>query len=600
MRRQVRLCALVLVLALGASGVGRADETPADAAPRAEPPSVPIILRRPGLGSRPTSVIVIDPMQVAPPLASDPRELVVVPDRWRIVDALGVKERIADPYSQNTLKGDRPVWPSRLGDEWFVNVSALPETIVELRHIPVPVAPQVATKPGQNGSFGDGRSETVVQQLLPSVSLIKGDTTFRPPDWEIRFAPAINLNATFTREVELLTADPTAAPRQRVRHFAGVQEAFVDKHLRNASVRYDFDSLRAGIQPFNADFRGFVFQDAAAGVRLFGTRANNALQYNLAWFRRIEKDTNSGLNDVSEPLRDDDVFVANLFLQDLLALGHTTQLVAIYNRNREDEEHYDRNGFRVRPALLGDGEPHDYDVVYLGWNGDGHFGRLNVTHAAYALVGRTSHDPFRREPAEIVAGFAAIEPSIDFDWLRVRGSLLVASGDRDPYDGRQTGFDAIVENPQFAGSNTSFWIRQAIPFVGGAGVGLSARNGVLPSLRSSGEEGQSNFVNPGLVLAGVGGDFNVMPELRVIANASWLRFATTEVLQAIRTQKRIGEDIGADLSLAIQYRPLMSQNIVLGVSASTLVPGQGYRDLFPTGSGIDRPYSFLSSLLFRY
>ena len=272
----------------------------------------------------------------------------------------------------------------------------------------------------------------------------------------------------------------------------------------------------------------------------------------------------------------------------------------MWNRNRENEDHYDRNGFRVRPALLGDGAPHDYDVVYLGWNGDGHFGRLNVTHAAYALVGRTSHDPFQRKPQDLVAGFAAAEPSIDFDWWRVRGSLLAASGDRDPYHGPQTGFDAIVENPQFAGSNTSFWIRQAIPFVGGAGVGLSARNGVLPSLRSSGEAGQSNFVNPGLLLAGAGADLNVTPELRVIANASWLRFATTEVLQAIRNQERIASDIGADLSLAVQYRPFMSQNVVLSASGATLLPAQGYRDLFPSGTDLERPYSFLTSLLFRY
>ena len=49
--------------------------------------------------------------------------------------------------------------------------------------------------------------------------------------------------------------------------------------------------MRAGIQPFNADFRGFLFQDQQAGVRLFGDRDNNRLQYNLAYFRRINKDT---------------------------------------------------------------------------------------------------------------------------------------------------------------------------------------------------------------------------------------------------------------------------------------------------------------------
>ncbi len=56
--------------------------------------------------------------------------------------------------------------------------------------------------------------------------------------------------------------------------------------------------MRVGIQPFQSDFRGFLFQDSQLGVRLFGNRDNNRWQYNLAWFRRLEKDTNSGLNDV--------------------------------------------------------------------------------------------------------------------------------------------------------------------------------------------------------------------------------------------------------------------------------------------------------------
>ena len=32
--------------------------------------------------------------------------------------------------------------------------------------------------------------------------------------------------------------------------FVGLQEAFVDYHIRNVSDRYDFDSVRVGIQPF--------------------------------------------------------------------------------------------------------------------------------------------------------------------------------------------------------------------------------------------------------------------------------------------------------------------------------------------------------------
>ena len=53
------------------------------------------------------------------------------------------------------------------------------------------------------------------------------------------------------------------------------------------------------------------------GVRLFGTRDNNLIQYNLAWFRRLDKDTNSGLNDIANEIRDDDVYVGNIYIQDM-------------------------------------------------------------------------------------------------------------------------------------------------------------------------------------------------------------------------------------------------------------------------------------------
>ena len=104
-----------------------------------------------------------------------------------------------------------------------------------------------------------------------------------------------------------------------------MQEAFIDYHLRNVSDRYDFDSVRVGIQPFQFDFRGFLFNDQQLGVRLFGNRDNNRFQYNLAAFWRLEKDTNSGLNDVIQPPRDDWVLHANLYRQDFPFVGLTSQ-----------------------------------------------------------------------------------------------------------------------------------------------------------------------------------------------------------------------------------------------------------------------------------
>jgi hypothetical protein len=51
--------------------------------------------------------------------------------------------------------------------------------------------------------------------------------------------------------------------------------------------------------------------------------------------------------------------------------------------------------------------------------------------------------------------------------------------------------------------------------IGGGGVALSTDNGVLANLRAAKGEGQSGFINPGLILGGVGADFDLLPELRL-------------------------------------------------------------------------------------
>ena len=204
-----------------------------------------------------------------------------------------------------------------------------------------------------------------------------------------------------------------------------------------------------------------------------------------------------------------------------------------------------------------------------------------------------------QEQALIAAAFAAAELSYDFSWLRVRGNALFASGDKDPFDGKATGFDAIFENPQFAGADTSFFIRQAVPLIGGGGVTLSNRNGVLPSLRSSKDQGQSNFVNPGLVLLGMGADADLTPQLRVLGNISKLNFIDTTVLGVLRNQAPPSKDLGVDVSIGAQYRPFMSQNIVLNASAAALLPGKGLKQLYEEDKR-GAQYSVLVNLLLTY
>jgi hypothetical protein len=564
--------------------------------------------RRPGAQPEPEGVApVIDPNAVAPPQAVAPREFIPLPDRWRITDTLGLThaDHVWDPYNPNVLKGDRPIF----GDHWFLNFEAISDSLYEPRRVPTPTTFAATTQPGSNNTFGHYTQSVFNQTLLTTFSLIKGDTAYMPPEIEIRFTPVFNYNSAHVQERGVLFANPAKGDDRDVT-FGGLQEAFVDYHLRNVSERYDFDSVRVGIQPFSTDFRGFLFQDDQLGARLFGNRDNNRWQYNLAYFRRVEKDTNSGLNDIAQPLRKDDVIVANIYRQDLPVTGFTSQVTYVRNSNREaGEQYYDQNGFLVRPAQIGDGRGANYDVNYLGYNGDGHFGRVNLTVSSYFAFGNTDHNPFAGTPNSgqtIRAYFAAAEPSIDFNWARVRLSGLYASGDSNPTSKTASGFDAIQENPQFAGADTSYWIRQGIPLIGGGGVNLTNRNGVLADLRSSGDEGQSNFVNPGLFLVGIGADLDLTPELRFSTNFNHLAFAETQSLELLRNQGNIRNDIGYDLSGAFTYRPLFSNNIVLRLSGAILLPGDGLKDLYNTSgssslfSGGRFLYSILGNLILTY
>jgi hypothetical protein len=560
-----------------------------------------------------------------PPPEAFPVDQFPVPDRWRLIETLGIKkERWWDPYNQNTYKGDRPICirteeederrkreklapcltPKFLAlktDEWFIAINATSDTVVEPRTFPIPVGIQFPVRPGSNDVFGRDPSLVLSQTFIGGVSLIKGSTAYKPPDVEWRVALAYNMNYVKVPERRILFVQPSKG-RDRFDQFLGVQELFLDYHIKNTSDRYDFYSARIGIQPFNFDFRGFLFQDQQLGVRLFGNRDDNRIQYNIAAVLRLNKDTNSGLNDVTQSPRDDFILHGNLFAQDFPVPGITSLVSATWNMNRErDEVQIDDNGFPVRPALIGNLGGRDYDVVYLGYGLEGRIGRLNLSAQGYAALGSDRANVFTGRKAQIRSWFFAVEPSYDYNWARFRGAFLFASGDNDPFNDTESGFDAIFENPIFAGADTSYWIRQTVPFIGGGrAIGINGRNGILNSLRSSKEEGQSNFINPGTILAGVGADFDLSTQWRVSANANHLWFHKTGVLQTLRSEGSIPKSIGWDLSTAAIWRPAFTQNLVFRGSVAGLVPGNGFRDLFENRDRNKVYYSVLFNAILNY
>lgn len=545
----------------------------------------------------------------APPPQAFPTDQLPIPDRWRLIESLGlVKENLFDPYNQNTYKGDRPINPDKVpwlpikGDDWFFVANLISDSVYEPRTFPIPVGVQTTEDPDRNDVFGNDFSQVFSQTFIAGFALLKGSTTFKPPTIEYRLTLAYNVNYVDVPERRVLFVEPSR-PSHRLDQFLGVQEAFVDYHFSEFdNDRFDFISIRAGIQPFQSDFRGFLFNDQQLGVRLFGSRDNNRFQFNLGAFWRLEKDTNSGLNAILRSPRDDFVFVANAYRQDFLIPALTSQFTVVYNMNREaDDIQIDTNGFPVRPALLGTLRGREYDVVYLGYNMDGRIGRVNLTGSFYWALGEDRNSFFTDRPADINAQFAALEASYDKDWMRFRLSGAYASGDSDPYDDKQGGFDAIFENPVFAGADTSYWIRQTIPFAGGGrAISVNGRNSLLNSLRSSKEQGQSNFNNPGLMLLGMGADFDLTPEFRLSANANHLWFENTSNLEVLRNEGSIPKEIGFDLSAAAIWRPKATQNIVLRLSAATLVAGDGFKDLFDNLGREQKFYSILANVVLTY
>jgi hypothetical protein len=477
-----------------------------------------------------------------------------------------------DPFNRNTLKGDYSI----LGQRTFLNLLLASDTFVDGRRLPT-TSNLGSADPDADPFFGRFGQFFLAQNFSLSADLFHGDAAYRPPDWRVKFTPEFNINYFKVRENGVVNIDPRKGTT-RLDTQIGLQEAFVEYKIKDLSNNYDFLSARAGIQTFNSDFKGFIFFDQEPGLRIFGNYQANRYQYNAAYFAMLEKDTNSGLNSMS--YRGRQVFVANFYRQDFWKPGYTIQ--ASFHYDKDDATlQFDTNRFLVRPAAIGLARPHKIRSYYYGLAGDGHFGRVNVTHAFYQVLGTDSRNLIAGRKTDINAQMAAAELSIDKDWLRIRGSLFFASGDDNPRDGTARGFDAILDNSNFAGGFFSFWNREGIRLTG-TGVGLVQGGSLLPSLRSSKTQGQANFVNPGILVYNGGLDVEVTPKWRAVLNFNAMQFHHTEPLELLLFQAPIRHGIGADTGLGFVYRPAISDNMVITGGFNVFSPFGGFNDIYST------------------
>ena len=315
---------------------------------------------------RKIDISVVQPAKETTAATATPADKAAIPDRrevrdrWRIgfpeYDRYGDKGARGrdipfkrgswyNPYDQNILKGDLPV----IGNDYFMILSGASTTGVEIRRTPSGNNVSSA-EPDSNNFFGRPESFSFNQTVQVSFEFFKGQTVFRPRSWAFKISPTFSIpNYLNARENGIVNVDVRRGTTRTDFHVS-LEEAFGEVKLFDTNDNFDSVSLRAGIQPFNADFRGFLYSDNNLGARVFGAFSNNKTQFNVAWFHQLEKDTNSNLN--AWEFRKQNVYIANFFRQDFLTKGYTIQAVGAYNDDRGDF-HYDTNGFIVRPTLIG-------------------------------------------------------------------------------------------------------------------------------------------------------------------------------------------------------------------------------------------------------
>jgi len=519
------------------------------------------------------------------------------------------------PYYQSVLKGDLPV----IGQDIFASLTLQHSVDIEVHSIPIPSGVSSA-RPNSSEFYGRGDQTVINTNTSLIFDLFKGETSFKPVEWLFRMQPVFNTNYISGYEANVVSPDPRGLDQgtlnppnnsgigtpgdldgfidplldpvggdlsnsratERFENQVGLQQFFFEAHLLDLSENYDFAALKVGTQTFNADFRGHVFMDSNWGYRLFGNFDKNRIQYNLALFDLFEKESFSELNTFDD--RNQNVLVANVYLQDFLTEGYTTEFSFLANWDNGSESGlvYDSAGNIVRPTPIGTVAPHDLQAYYLGWNGEGHLGRTNVSHSLYHVFGQDEMNGIAGRSVDIDAWMAALEVSVDTDWMRHKFVLFCASGDDDATDDKATGWDSIVDNPNFIGP-FSYWQRQGMN-LGGTAVSLKQRLSLIPELGSNKFLGQSSFVNPGIFIAGLGEEWELTPRLRAFANLNYLMFMDTNSIATALVTDDINREIGWDFSVGVEYRPLLTENLKLNVGMGMLFPGAGFKDIYSAAS----------------
>jgi len=485
-------------------------------------------------------------------------------DRWRVLDNTFqrlIKPSILDPYNQNILKGDIPI----IGDHTFFVFTGVLDLNLESRENldfrhkrGTPLVGSVAFQ---------GNNFVAKTEFTPSFEIFHGDTVFAPKDWAIKFRPSIKSVTGDKNPAARISGGFNTEGRRTVDF--GIQEGFAEVKLFEVGEQFDATSMRVGVQNFNSDFLGLIYNDNANGVRIFSELVQNTYQINAGYFDRFFKDPFAALN--TEKRRKEDVLVFNFVWNDVVP-GFA--LSPSFNFNHDEKR------------------KHDLKAYYLGLASNGHLGRLVLNPAVYYAFGRTSDNTINGKLQDISAFMLFVGLAYPVGSFNPRMAFVYASGDRHPRNGTATGFDSINDNINFGGGQNSYFFGEKIQL---GTTTLLRGNSLFPSLR--GGNATPQFENPGSIILNLGLDVALTPQTNLETNYNFVNFADTAVLEARQRVSNIDHTLGNELNLGVTHRPLLNENIVLSFGGAVMFPGAGIKDLFGRDNTV---YKVLARATFTY
>jgi hypothetical protein len=498
----------------------------------------------------PPTALAQAPAQQAPP------DIQPEPDRWRTLEPLGIgsKQRnpLYDPYNQNILKGDLPVF----GDRLFFSATGVLDSIVDFkRNLDFHQSGRIRNVPFHEHNTVGQTTATLALELF------SGYTVFTPKDWAIRLTPIFRFRCGDKNAIDEGCGED-----------ARMLEAFGEAKLFEIGDTFDATTGRIGLQAFNSDFFGLIYNDVQPGARIFSEIARNRFKVNLAAFDRLNKEKLSGLNEWKR--RDHQVGIASLQWDDFLLDGFN--VLPSFVVNHDDNE--DKTAGTLR-------------AYYVGFTTNGRLGRVNVNSAFYYAFGETARNTPNRRSQDISAWTALGQVLYPIRWTVPRLAIAYASGDGNPRDNTAGGFDSVFDNVAFGGGQFSYLFGEKIQL---GNTTLLRGNSVYPSLR--GANATSQFVNPGAIAINPGIDLLLTPKTLFEANVNYVRFDDTSSLEAA-LGRRVGHEVGWEVNSGVTYRPFLNEQVIVFAGGGLFFPGQAIKDTFGTEKTV---YKALVRLLLTF